>query len=104
MTSETEGNGIPGTFTHTSNNMFNNRPVYFNAQRSLFLFFHRDSDFQAWIVGPMLGTTNGIMYAYDVGADPTTSATTSGGATWTVLVGGSFVVDRNVQLVCTDQA
>ena len=94
VVSTTEGNSIPGTFRRVRSQQ-NNRPVYLQPQRSLYLYFYVDASFQAWIVGPTLGSASGLMYAYDVTADPSMSR-----GTWTVYRNNTFVVDENLQIIC----
>lgn len=93
--STTEGNSIPGNFRVLPRTLLNNRPVYFHAQRNLYLYFYVDDTCAFWVIGPTMGEKAGIMYAYDVTADPSMLA-----ATWTVFDNGVWVVDHNLQLEC----
>ena len=92
--SEVEGNALFGRFTLLSTR-FNNRPVYFNLQLQLFLYFYRNRDLNLWIVGPTLGSRTGVRYVYDVAGDPCSIS-----STWTVVIEDITVVDSSLRVEC----
>ena len=94
MLSDVEGNALFGRFI-ILDTMLNNRPVYFNVQLRLFLYFYANRDLQVWIAGARLGSRDAVRYVYDTAADPCSIM-----GTWSVVVQDIVVQDDSLRVEC----
>ena len=92
VTSEVEGESLPGAFTITST-VLNSRNVYKNG--NLYLYYYVSATCQFWVIGPSLGSEIGVMYVYDISRDPSDIT-----GTWTILNNSEWEQSTSVSLSC----
>ena len=84
---------LPGVFLYDSD--FNGKPYYVNEVHGLHLYFE-DTTCYSWVLGPVKGEANGLMYSHSTEMNPTRVLEWQGNS-----VSGDWITLRGFQLKCT---
>ncbi|ELU12389.1 hypothetical protein CAPTEDRAFT_227320 [Capitella teleta] len=90
------GHTFKGTFNMSETR--DERPVFWNAEEQLYLYFHSAGDCHFWAISDSLTSSQWVMYSYDISPRPTNVK-----AAWNVRTSSGWVEDEDLKVVCVDK-
>ena len=88
---------MPGVFEYDSD--YGDKPYYINSEKDLHLYYE-DVDCHAWVLGPELGATSGLVYAQSSAINPARVSAWQGNA----VDGSGWAALSGFSLKCTDDS